>query len=81
MYGYPMLSNEVKKGYHYYGEGATCQGNTDLLKKKWFQIGVPVTDRHTQIAKWLKATYQQLTIVTTFGIWQNVCYKYCVYIH
>ena len=54
MYGYPMLSNEVKNSYHYYGEGATCQGNIDLLKKKRFQIGVPVTDRHTQIAKWLK---------------------------
>ena len=26
----------------------------DLLKKKGFQIGVLVTDRHTQIAKWLK---------------------------
>ena len=52
MYGYPMQSNKVKSSYHMEKEGLVRA--IDLLKKKRFQIGVLVTDHHTQIAKWLK---------------------------
>lgn len=49
---YFMQSNEVKGSYHMEMEGLVRA--VQLLKKNKFKIGLIVTDRHKQIAKWLR---------------------------
>ena len=47
-----VKSNEVKSSYHMEKEGLVR--SLRMLEKKKFKIDTLVTDRHKQIAKWLK---------------------------
>lgn len=62
---YVMQSNEVKGSYHMEMEG--LKRAVQLLQKKKFKIGVIVTDRHKQIAKWLKDNLPETS--HRFDIW------------
>ena len=44
--------NEVNGSYHMEKEGLVC--SVSFLKKKRFRIETIVTDRHKQIAKWVR---------------------------
>jgi solute carrier family 8 (sodium/calcium exchanger) len=69
-----MQSNEVKGSYHMEKEGLARA--IQFLKKKKFNIGVLVTDRHRQISKWLRENFP--AIDHRYDIWHVAkCMLYC----
>ena len=72
-----VQSNEVQGSYHMEKEGLVR--SISFLRKKKFKIGTLVTDRHKQIAKWIRENLPSTD--HRYDIWHLAKCKYSCYMN